>query len=1506
MQCVFRRLALFGLIILALPPATLLAEETGLPFIQNYTARQYNGADENWAITQDLHGVMYFANHRTGVLQYNGADWQHISTNSGIVRALACDSSGTIYVGAQSDFGYLHADAQGQLRYRSLLEDVPVDDREFSDVWHIFPTQDGVYFHSYARLFLWQNGRVRVWPAQTQFLMAFRVNEQLYVYQEKVGLMTLKNDSLQVAPGGEYFADKLIRAVLPLDVRRLLIGTQDNGLFWYDHQAAGPLSTPVDSLLKNNRLFDAIQLSNGGYGFATWRGGLLLTDTSLTLQLHLTKADGLPDDTIWNLYVDRQDGLWLALNRGLSRVEWPSPITILDARLGIDSTVRATVRHAGVLYVATDVGLSYWNGHRFAAVTGLKGSCYALLSTPNGLLAATFDGVYHIRSESGSVIMANTSFGLGQSYKFPNIVYVGQRAGVSLLQFIGGQWQKLGQIRDIDETISSVVEDAAGQVWLGTANQYQGVLRLTFAADAGLQTMNGWLDSVQTKRFTADNGLPPRNIRVAAIAGQPFFRAGDALYWYDSAADRFHQNMPSFSIENASWTSISNLVEIADGNVMLDMGDHFGFAKRLANDAYTWDQKSFGLARLTDFSPRGGYPETSGIVWLHSSEGLIRYDTRILKNAHVAFLALIQQVTVSPDSVVFFGHDAAGALPITLTYTHNAIRFALAAPSFEGEAHNRYQYTLEGFEERWSDWSAQPYAIYTNLSEGSYTFQVRARNIYGVISAGNAYRFKVLPPWYRTWWAYLIYICCIGGLGFMAHHWRIRQMLRQLEKERIINEKLRQLDRLKDDFLANTSHELRTPLNGIIGLAEAMADGSSGDISAMARANLELIIASGRRLANLVNDVLDFSKLKTREIRLERGQVDIRTLTDVVLTLSRPLIHGKKVELENQIPLDAPCVYADENRLQQIMYNLVGNGIKFTETGKVAVHCQTSADSSLLTIAITDTGIGIAPENFERLFKSFEQLEDANSRQYGGTGLGLSITRQLVELHGGAITVQSQAGVGSTFAFTMPIAANQPREAATSHIAQSHTASETAAATSHEWPKSLSEAQPIQTQPLESVISMQTIARVHVSANDDFALAPSDEKFHLLVVDDEPVNQQVLANHLLAANYRITQAMNGEEAMRLIASGQQFDLILLDVMMPRVSGYEVCQAIRQKFLPNELPILMVTAKNQTTDLVQGLAAGANDYLTKPFSKAELLSRIKTHLNLLRINSAYGRFIPHEFFHALGRDSILDIQLGDQIHGEMTVLFSDIRSYTTLAESMTPQDTFSFINGYLSRVGPAIKENNGFVNQYYGDGIMALFPKKPSDAVQAAIEMQSRLAQYNVERAIKKRKPIQIGIGIHTGSLMMGIIGDGKRMEAGVVADTVNTAARMEGLTKIYGASILMSEFTLAGVPNREQLKYRFLGKVQVKGKKLAVSIYDVYSGDSEESIRLKLQTKTDFDEGLLRYYQQDLIIALTCFKRVRDVNPGDKAAIHYLNRCATLLTEGVPENWQGVEEMTSK
>ena len=290
----------------------------------------------------------------------------------------------------------------------------------------------------------------------------------------------------------------------------------------------------------------------------------------------------------------------------------------------------------------------------------------------------------------------------------------------------------------------------------------------------------------------------------------------------------------------------------------------------------------------------------------------------------------------------------------------------------------------------------------------------------------------------------------------------------------------------------------------------------------------------------------------------------------------------------------------------------------------------------------------------------------------------------------------------------------------------------------------------------------------------------------------------------------------------------------------------------------------------------------------------------------RIYEITAKFVPYEFIGSLGHKVITDVRLGDQVEKVVTVLFTDIRDYTSLSEQMTPEETFRFVCSYNEHLGPIIRKHNGFINQFLGDAIMALFPGSADEALAAAIEIKKDILSFNEKRKHKKRAPIQIGVGMHTGPLIMGITGDKDRLDATTISDTVNTASRIESLTKYYKAGILLSEATLQQIAHPETFNLRHLGKVQVKGKQAPVGIYECFSGNTDNEIMIKEKTLSLFNEGMNHYLNKSFASAINNFQSVIEAHPEDLTAEFFLDNANRYLQKGVPENWAGIVEMTNK
>jgi two-component system sensor histidine kinase ChiS len=484
-------------------------------------------------------------------------------------------------------------------------------------------------------------------------------------------------------------------------------------------------------------------------------------------------------------------------------------------------------------------------------------------------------------------------------------------------------------------------------------------------------------------------------------------------------------------------------------------------------------------------------------------------------------------------------------------------------------------------------------------------------------------------------------------IGFSSYWFKL--YFRNAAENAKLNEQLRQSDKLKDQFLAHTSHELRTPIHGIINIAQTVALRERQSIEDRSYKDMELLITIGRRMSHLIEDLLDLVRLKDKHVVLQMRPIPLQSIAEGVIGMLGYLVEQKPVKLASRIPDSFPVVMADEKRLAQILFNLIHNGIKYTEKGEVFVEAAIVQGRAV--VSVTDTGAGMDEATLARVFLPYEQGHSDN----GGIGLGLGICKQLVELHGGTLTARSRPGKGTEFQFSLPLADSQSPDG---------TGDPNAAA-----------------QPWNHVLGAGESPLLAPEENGSWIeLAPPEMGTHgvkqnILAIDDDPVNLQVLAGILGNDSYTITTAANASEALELLENGQ-WDLVISDVMMPGMSGYELTKAIRERYSISELPVLLLTARSQQADIYAGFSAGANDYLTKPVDALELKYRVWSLMTLkrsvterLRLEAAYlqAQIHPHFLFNTL--NSIL--ALSDIDPDKMRKLAEAFTSYLRIS--------FNFLN-----------------------------------------------------------------------------------------------------------------------------------------------------------------------------------------------------------------------------------
>lgn len=537
--------------------------------------------------------------------------------------------------------------------------------------------------------------------------------------------------------------------------------------------------------------------------------------------------------------------------------------------------------------------------------------------------------------------------------------------------------------------------------------------------------------------------------------------------------------------------------------------------------------------------------------------------------------------------------------------------------------------------------------------------------------------FAVISVFSNVLWGYVYYagtaqfmfypIDLIAAITCFSAYW-FKRYFHNSNKVSLLNTQLTEANRLKDRFLANTSHELRTPLHGIINIAQSVLTKKKHVLDNQSQRDMDLLIKISRQMSSMINDLLDVVRLQDKRIAMRMMEVDVQSVATGVLDMLQFLTDGTKVELRMNIEDGLPHVHADEKRLVQILINLVHNALKYTKEGTVELTAE--QDQEHVWIKVKDTGLGMDEATQKRAFMRYEQ----GTFGEGGIGLGLNICKELIELHGSELIVQSQLDKGSVFSFKLPI-----------------------------FDENLQSSIPVNTEDFE-----HSLADVRAQITGEIAAASYDiketlqiqmphtstERFRVLVVDDDSVNLKVITHILSSEDYQIETVNSANEAMDKL-SDEQWDLIIADVMMPDTSGYELTRMIRKRFSMFELPIILLTARDEPEDIYAGFLAGANDYVTKPTDALELkyrawsLSSLKRAVNdRLSMEAAYlqAQIQPHFLFNTL--NSILSLS------------YTDVKKMRKLAEVFASYLRISFEFLTASKLVPLSRELELVQNYLY--------------------------------------------------------------------------------------------------------------------------------------------------------------------------------------------------------------
>lgn len=819
------------LIIFIIFSKTLISQEKGLILSKYFSPIDYNASTQNWDIAEDERGLMYFANS-SGILEYDGSEWRHIEvSNKSTVRSIHFDNNNILYIGAYNEFGCLTPNDKGELVYESLNYLIDSCYSNFGEIWNIQTFSDTVFILTTKYLFRYHNNKIDTWKNKgKRFYFSHKIGNSFYIQDLGIGLLEFKNDSLRLIEKGKYFSDIKIHDILRTG-DDLIICSKTNGLFLYEKtgrkiqiKSFDQLSSKAKQLntyLYENNSYHAIELSDTTFALSTINGSVIVIDDSWNvLEVINHESIGIKSP-VFSLYQNKNKSLWLGLNDGISKVEIHSPFRYWNDDKGINGTLTDVAKINDYLYISTISGIYYTNSNEtsdfeidsfkpiegkieqswgflyFQPPTTIKeNKAFSETRTLNFirnkytlLLASTTQGLFQIKESKAVLISDHNPIYITYQYKKdPSILFLGLQNGIAMLSYRNGKWKNHGYKYGIENMIRSINEDSLGNLWL-SAN-YKGIYKITNPTDTDAASQS-------IEFFDTTNNLNSiHSVQILNYNDTLFFLSDNEYFTFNTEKNIFELYvLPEDTVQTENQPK-----EFYDSLAIYRIND-----ERFTNgyiidleDPYEWFGAMQGTFRYKE-NPKLNYLDLSPtlIRKVSANDSIIYYGTNIkpskgVENENIDFL---------------INSSAKVDIKTILEYKDNSLTFFYSSPFYENESKNKFSFYLDGFDNKWSEWTTEHKKEYTNLGEGAYIFKVKSINIYGIETPVAEFKFTILPPWYRHWWAYITYITFGIILIIIIVKLYTKRLLNEKDKlEKIVIERTQEILMQKEEILVQAEH----------------------------------------------------------------------------------------------------------------------------------------------------------------------------------------------------------------------------------------------------------------------------------------------------------------------------------------------------------------------------------------------------------------------------------------------------------------------------------------------------------------------------------------------------------------------------------------------------------------------------------------------------------------------------------------------------------------------------
>ena len=789
----------------------------GLPGIRNFPRSEYAGANQSWSIGETENGLMYFANN-SGLLEYNGANWALYKSVHAVNRAI-CTVGNRIYIGAFNDFGFYEENTKGVLVYHSLTPLIKGKIDDFDEIWRIHKTSFGIVFQSFKAIFIYQNEKIETVHPRSSFHLSYYVNGILWVYDEEQGLMQYREGKVRLVPGGDFFIGTNIWSILPLNDDEVLIGTSKKGVFRYKGTRLTPWNSKINEELKKYQLYSAIRLKNNYFAFGTIQNGIIVTDTVGNLVFEMNKERGLQNNTVLGLGQDNKGNIWLCLDNGISMIEFDSPVSYFQNYFNI-GTGYASAKFGNNIYLGTNQGLFYIKWDDFInpskskttlkLIEGTEGQVWNLEVIDNTLLCGHSNGIFQV--EGLQAIRISTSPGAWNFSEIKNtdLMLVGTYTGLCVYEKYNGIWKLRNQIKGFNESSRFVQQDQSGDIWI--SQPYKGIFRLKCDSD--------WNNVLDVKLFNSKNGLPSDQSNLLyRIQSEIIVASEKGIYKFNDKTQGFESELRYSPYFNKG-KQVDCLYQDSERNIWFNADTEIGVLRLQEDGSFkkiTIPFSNISTMILPSFEHFYELDQNNILIGIEG--GFVNYNPKNYKDYSIPCIIYISDLRSVDTSEGVYRYNSMNEKQTVIPafkYVNNTISIAYAANNFDLPEID-FQYKLIGFDVDFSEWTTQKFKEYTNLPAGQYTFVLHARINAQLTPTVLSYKFEVLPPWYLSKLALIIYVVLLMITIYLAQRYlsdRIKKFntaenLKQREKynsrvqvlkqEALIAEK--EMERLRNETL---------------------------------------------------------------------------------------------------------------------------------------------------------------------------------------------------------------------------------------------------------------------------------------------------------------------------------------------------------------------------------------------------------------------------------------------------------------------------------------------------------------------------------------------------------------------------------------------------------------------------------------------------------------------------------------------------------------------------------